>query len=1156
MGEDIAGSPEGTVFPTSIKGTKINALFDTGATKSVMSGDMYKRLKLGPLDTTRLPKVVGADGNSLGAMGRISCEITIGKQTFKQTFLVCQNITRPVILGKDFARDNCAGVHWTEHNTRALLLKLEVLIETPELLPRNTKYAVSLKRAATLPPRSCAVVDVNINTDSKEKVQIIPDELCQVNNPNMYMYSLHADLAEKGKDTVTPYVIINLSSTENLYLPKKHVVAFAEKDNTDGEIFEIDNIDTTPRNWVPQRARRSFAQLAPADAETDLQKVLTTATNFIKSPAEVETHRKVDLKDAPITEATKSKFNDLCNEFDSIISKGSEDIGKTLLVEMDIDTGDSPPIASRPYTLPLKHYEWVRKEISTLERAGIITKSISPWASPVVIVPKKSAPGEPPQRRMCVDFRKLNNTQPEVHNMNGGKGCISLVPLPKIDELYAKLQGYKIFSTLDLRSGYYHIGLSDSAKPKTAFVVSGMGKYQFNRVPFGLAQAPAYFQKLINEVLTDCDFAMGYLDDIIIFSKTEEEHLEHLEIIFSRLREAGLKLKLQKCSFFKKHIQYLGHLISDEGIQPLPEKLESIAKMPVPKNAKQVKQFLGLVGYYRKFVPRFADISRILTKLTRKDEDFKWTPECDKCFHMLKDYLQEAPILRYPDPAASYTLYTDASKYAYAGVLTQREDDTDHPVAYVSGLFRGSQLNWAALTKEAYAIYMSVKKLSFYLDSARITVHSDHLPLKRFLEKNTLNAKVNNWAVELESQKIDFVFIQGTKNVLADTLSRLIEIDDDIKLPAEQEGHEFGYVPFEQLPPAQVTVTEEVIINEVNDVKVKIQHTDPVQKDLKIELPVSNQKLKELQEQDKKVNHLRKLWSENKLNKNIFAMEDDILKKKIIVNGLLYKPVVMPDILKECLLMLAHDEQGHNGFKRTYGALQTLYYWKGMKRHIQLYCRFCRTCARHNMQTQQIYKEHFSAPPQPMEFIAMDLIGEFHPASSKGNRYALTAICMLTGFTFCIPLKSKKAEDVVTAYLNHICCIFGPSKKILTDNGTEFKNKMWEEVFKRLKMEHRVTPIYSPQCNGRIEGFHKFLKACIGKQIQQGLEWDDLVWKATAAYNFFPTESSGFSPFFLMFGCEANAKHMILAEETTKYLGDNEGVLNVQLMMKLLQVVA
>ena len=181
--------------------------------------------------------------------------------------------------------------------------------------------------------------------------------------------------------------------------------------------------------------------------------------------------------------------------------------------------------------------------------------------------------------------------------------------------------------------------------------------------------------------------------------------------------------------------------------------------------------------------------------------------------------------------------------------------------------------------------------------------------------------------------------------MLADTLSRLIEIDDDIKLPAEQEGHEFGYVPFEQLPPAQVTVMEEVIINEVNDMKVKIQHMNPVQKDLKIELPISNLKLKELQEQDKKINHLRKLWSENKLNKNIFAMQNDILKKKVIEGGLLYKPVIIPEILRECLLMLAHNEQGHNRFKRTHSALKTLYYWKGMKRHIQLCCRRCRTCA-------------------------------------------------------------------------------------------------------------------------------------------------------------------------------------------------------------------
>ena len=327
-------------------------------------------------------------------------------------------------------------------------------------------------------------------------------------------------------------------------------------------------------------------------------------------------------------------------------------------------------------------------------------------------------------------------------------------------------------------------------------------------------QAPAYFQRLINDVLTDIDFAMGYLDDIIIFSETEEEHLQHLEIIFERLRKAKLKLKLQKCNFFKRHIQYLGHLISSEGIHPLPEKLESIKNMSTPSSPKQVKQFLGLVGYYRKFVPLFSDILRPLTKLTKKNEVFTWTPECDKCFKMLKDSLQEAPILRYPDPNAEYTLYTDASNYAYAGVLTQKDGDTDHPVAYTSGLFWGSQCNWAALTKEAYAIYMSVKKLSFYLDSANITLRSDHKPLQKFLEKNTMNAKVNNWAVELESYNIKFCFIEGQKNVLADTLSRLIEINNDVKQPAEKPGYEFGYTPFEELPAAQIEVVEEVIIAE------------------------------------------------------------------------------------------------------------------------------------------------------------------------------------------------------------------------------------------------------------------------------------------------------------------------------------------------------
>ena len=292
------------------------------------------------------------------------------------------------------------------------------------------------------------------------------------------------------------------------------------------------------------------------------------------------------------------------------------------------------------------------------------------------------------------------------------QGNLSLILLPKIDEMYANLRGAKIFTTLDLRSGYYHIALDKESKAKTAFVTP-FGKYEFNAVPFGLAQAPVYFQQLISIVLQDL-LAMAYLDDFIIFSQNEEDHLKHIEIIFKKLKKADLKLKKSKCDFFKKEIHYLGHLISVSSIQPLPEKLESIRSMPKPRSPKEIKQFLGLTGYYRIFVPRFSDMARPLAKLLAHDCEFKWTNQCENSFRMLKDMLCSAPILKYPDTTKPYTLDTDASKYGWAGVLTQSHTSVvdgksitmDHPISYVSGLFHGSQLNWATLTKEAYAIYM------------------------------------------------------------------------------------------------------------------------------------------------------------------------------------------------------------------------------------------------------------------------------------------------------------------------------------------------------------------------------------------------------------------------------------------------------------------
>ena len=873
----------------------------------------------------------------------------------------------------------------------------------------------------------------------------------------------------------------------------------------------------------------------------------------------------MQLQDKDITTDIRQKFEELCGEYGEAFSKNNEDIGRTKLVKMDIDTGDSPLVSSRPYTLPLKHYEWVQREIESLEQAGVITKSMYKWASPIVVVPKKSAPGEPPKRRLCIDFRKVNKLQKEVITAVKTKGQISIHPLPKIDEMYAKLKGAKVFSMIDLRSGYHHIALGKSSRAKTAFVTP-FGKYEFLMVPFGLAQAPAYFQLLLNKVLKGLKFAMTYLDDIIIFSQDESQHLEHLEIVFSHLREAGLKMKHSKCDFFKSEIHNLGHLISPEGISPLPNKLDSRKHMPVPNSAKEIKQFLGLTGYYRKFVPRFADISRPLTTLTKKDMKFEWTSVCQKSFELLKEALCGEPVLKYADTSKPCTLYTDASKYGWAGVLTQphimsidgKSTTTDHPVAFVSGLFRGSQLNWAALTKEAFAIYMSLKKLLFYLTDAQILLRSDHKPLEKFLLKNMLNSKVSNWAMELEAFDIQLDYIKGSSNILADTLSHLIAIDPDTPTMPEESGYEFGYAIFEEF--LKVT-TKTYEVNEVTvGMNTEIFKNDPeLQNSLQcIENPFAPQRLKKLQQQGTNIEILKCKLQNNRLDKEYYSLdENELLTRKVIDGGHKFCAIYLPSVLIFQVPQTAHDNLGHNGFPRTYAAIKQVFFWKGMKEDIRKHCTTCATCQLHKLENVKFERKIFKPSIQSMDFICMDLKGEFHPPTSRGHRYALTAVCMLTGFTWCVPLKTKTAEEVAKAYMDHIYCNFGRSIKVLTDNGTEFKNKLFKEVISKLGTEFSIhSPPYRPQSNGKIEGFHRFLKMCIGKHINYGLEWDELTPMATACYIFFPNCSARESTFFVMFGRDPINKLNMLLHAARRYFNDDNGLPNLEALKNIYQVVA
>ena len=375
----------------------------------------------------------------------------------------------------------------------------------------------------------------------------------------------------------------------------------------------------------------------------------------------------------------------------------------------------------------------------------------------------------------------------------------------------------------------------------------------------------------------------------------------------------------------------------------------------------------------------------------------------------------------YPDPNLLYVLFTDARKYPWACVLTQekthifeeKEVKILHPITYMSGLFRDSQINWACLTKEAYAIYMSIKKLTYYLEDADITLKSDHLPLKKFLAKNTLNSKVNNWAIKISPFRITLEYIKGIKNTLADTMSRLIDKDPQIQPKHQPEGNEFGYYTFNQFPELEVSNVETT-----QNLLLETENEDACNDNF-WKLPIGNDVLHKFQQEDVFCkNILNQIERGNIVEGQLYLVRDKILKRYILDGDNTYETTVVPKALTAQILRMAHDELGHNGTHQTYTLLKRLYYWKGLKpRQVVKYATL-----------------HFDVAIFPMQFISMDLIGEFHPPNSRKHRYALTVICMLTGYVFCVPLKTKAAEEVIQAHIDNVYSKCGGSLKMLSDN--------------------------------------------------------------------------------------------------------------------------
>ena len=682
--EVIIGLEQGTTFPTKVGPTLCNALIDTGATKSCMSESYYRTLHLDSIRSVVDARVGSAAGGGLSPLGIVNCSLKLGNTTFDNDFMVCQNLTRPLILGKDFLMGNHITVGYAENGGCVLGFQREEMVAA---LDSINVPQLKTSTSVQLPGRTLAVIRVRGELGPERTGQIYevhPGGELSDKYPNIYVVPMIHGVDTCVPDGV-PVVIVNFSFGD-VSISGGEVMGFLQ-----GQFMDISEIRTEASAGPSPVGMGEDGDMSQDQEER----------RFVASPAGIEIHGRVDLQDAEVSDGHRQAFGDLCHEFKDMFSVDSGGVGKTPLVEMEIDAGDGPPIAQRPCALPLGHAEWVQKELEILEKAGVIVRGVSPWAGPVVVVPKRSAPGEPPKGRLCVDCGAIGGLLPPVKGaFSRAKGITALVPLPKMDGICARLGDSGICSTFDMRSGYYHMVLSDESRLGSAFVLA-YGGWEFGGCPFGLARAPAYFQGLVDEVLSGLAFAFGYLDGVLVFSPDVGTCLEHLRILFERLGAAGLGLEGVGCGFLRGRIQCLGHIVSGGGVAPVPEGLGSMQSMLPPADPKEVEQFLGLMGCCREFVPHFSDLAGPLGELTGKGAVFEWTRVCRESFGLLEAGLMTEPVLTYPDPSLPCVLFTDAGRYAWACVLAQgrahvvndREVQILHPVTCMGGLFGG--VRWA-----------------------------------------------------------------------------------------------------------------------------------------------------------------------------------------------------------------------------------------------------------------------------------------------------------------------------------------------------------------------------------------------------------------------------------------------------------------------------
>ncbi|CAG2200883.1 unnamed protein product [Mytilus edulis] len=1117
----------GAYIKGKIQNKPIVYTVDTGASRTVLSTKIFNQLNTGNKFTlSKSSSLAGAGGTPIKELGKATFSLKLGALELEKELVIAE-IEDECLLGMDILQNDPSGPA-DVILSRGIIILRGVEIPVIQVGVDRARRVISADHYE-IPGYTEAVIDIYIERREEDDYNVNTEFVIEPasNFEERYSLQMAATLVDI-KDMVTNQIRVMNPYPTSASINQDAILAYAERQEGETRFFAIEDFQPNMHE-ADNNAIRRIQFLVPK-VEKDFEPTVKVINKDEEIERKIPFHLQELYKKSTKEKAFQEKIQvgEVLIKFQECFSKNDSDIGLTSLTEHTIDTGDAVPIKQHPRRVPLAYAEAEKEAIIELQKKGIIRESSSPWASPIVLVKKKNG-----KMRPCIDFRRVNLVTRNV----------SAFPLPRITDCINAVAGSTFFSSLDLTSSYYQIPVKKQDIQKTAFCTK-YGHFEFLTMPMGLNGSAATFQRTMELILQGLQWttAIIYIDDIVVFGTTLEEHLNRLTEVLKRIMDANLKLQPEKCELLQKTITFLGHQVSAEGVKPCHQNIAKILQWPTPFNIKQVKHILGMGSFYRRFVKNYADIVRPMTDLTKKGKKFVWTDQCETAFHRIKQELTGANII------------------GIGAVLQQVQEGRERVIAYASRSLNRAERNYCITQQELLAVRYFVDYFRQYLLGRKFKIRSDHQALIWLFRLKEPRGRIARWIEVLSSYNFSIEYRAGKKMGHADALSRCdnphdcecpnIDTQEPLKCGPCKKCQKRAEEMILETPDTRQETPNLIVEGEISqykDIGEKAESREVINcdgqeliaegkhimKNTTCGMQTRNQARKDMTDTaDSKTAETNIENRSTVCNKTLAKAQQEDQYFKPIYEGLKAdKRPTKEEMAHDCIL------SGHLGSKRTAQKLLQKYYWYNLKEEVNNYIMRCDIC-----EANKFPQKKPKAPlgslltGAPLDCLATDILGPL-PTTPRNNKYVLVVTDHFTKWVEIFPVPNQNAETCASVILNEVIARFGSPLSIHSDQGRNYESNIFKELCRMLEVRKTRTSSKNPKGNAVAERFNKTLVRMIKAYLRgQQENWDLNLGCLASAYRSTVHASTGMTPNLLMLGREVRIPAELAYGSTTKYI--------------------